>query len=155
MDQLEMWETAPQDVSIEDMDNAVKALRTTKEKYDEQKAAASELYARYEEAKENMIAILKRAGKEEYTVKGYGKVSVRDELSVTTPKTPEQKQAFFEWIRETKGDDAYYAYMTVNSNSLNSMYRQAVEEAGAKGEVLDIPGLAQPNSYTKLSLRKA
>lgn len=154
-EQLEMWKTAPEDISLDDMDNAVKNLREAKMKYDEVKVMSSEAYARYQDEQEKVMTLLKRAGRDEYTVKGFGKVTIKDELSVKTPKSPEEKAAFFNWIKDSMGEDAYYAYMTVNSNSLNSLYKQKVEEAGARGEVLDVPGLEAPTSYTKLSLRKA
>ena len=154
-EQLDLWQAAPEKVSIDDMDNAVKKLRDAKLKYDEAVATKNESYARYQDAQEATMALLKRAGKDEYTVKGFGKVSIKEELSVKTPKSPEEKEAFFNWIKDTMGDDAYFSYMTVNSNSLNSLYKQKVEEAGARGEILDVPGLEAPTSYTKLSLRKA
>lgn len=153
--QLEMWSQPTQDISVSQLDNAVKALREAKDKYSEAKAISDSMYAVVKETETALISILKAAGKEKYIAEGVGTVSLSERLSVPTPKTPEQKEAFFNWLREEMGQDGYLTYATVNSNSLNSLYRQKVEEYGERGEVLEIGGIEAPTSYTSLSLRKA
>ena len=101
------------------------------------------------------MALNEHSGKKTYIAEGFGRVTVKEELSVRTPKTPEDKQKFFDWLRNHMGEDAYYAYMTVNSRSLNSLYKQKVEEYGEQGKVLEIDGLESPSSFTKLSFTKA
>ena len=76
-------------------------------------------------------------------------------LQVLNIESPEQKEAFFNWLRENEGEDAYHAYMTVNSNTLNSFYNLKTREYGERGEILEIAGLDQPTEFSKLSLRKA
>jgi len=99
--------------------------------------------------------MMERSGKKRYIAEGIGQVSISENLSVATPKTPEEKQAFFNWLKQEMGEDGYLTYASVNSASLNSLYKQKVEEYGARGEVLEIAGLQQPTSFNKLSLRKA
>lgn len=143
------------EISVEEMDQAVKDLRAIRDQYALENAKVKEMYIQVKDAEEKVMSMLKRAGKSKYIVEGVGSISLTETLSVQTPKTPEAKQAFFNWLKEEMGEDGYYTYATVNSNSLNSLYRQKVEEYGERGEVLDIEGLEPPTSYTKLSLRKA
>lgn len=143
------------EISIEQMDNEIRKLRELKDQYSEASAKSKELNNVYKEQEHRVISLLQRAGKTRYVVEGVANINLQETLSVQTPKTPEQKQAFFNWLREEMGEDGYLTYATVNSNSLNSLYKQKVEEYGERGEVLDIEGLEPPTSYVKLSLRKA
>lgn len=152
---LNEWEQPKADISLEDMDNAAKALRDAKEVYTSRKAASDEAYHIMKEAEGKLVSLMDAAGKTTYIAEGVGRATVKKSLSVKTPKSPEQKQAFFNWIREHMGEDSYYAYMSVNSNSLNSLYRSKVEEFGARGEILEIDGLDQPTESTRLSFTKA
>lgn len=143
------------EISLEQMDNEVRKLRELKDQYTEASTKAKEINAVYKEQEAKIISLLAQAGKTKYVVEGVGQVITTENLYVPTPKTPEQKQAFFNWLREELGEDGYYTYATVNSNSLNSLYKQKVEEYGERGEVLDIEGLEPPTSHVKLSLRRA
>jgi len=154
-EQLELWKEEKGDVSIDDMTEAVRVLREAKTAYDAKKLESNALHADMKALEERVMGLMKLAGLSEFTATGYGKVSLSELMSVKTPKSPDEKKAFFNWVRENMGDDAYYAYMSVNSNSLNSMYKQKVEEYGERGEILSVDGLEEPTSYTKLSLRKA
>lgn len=44
--------------------------------------------------------------------------------SVKTPKSIEEKTAFFEWLNKTKGREVYWNYVTINSQSLNAFIKQ-------------------------------
>jgi hypothetical protein len=153
--ELEEWNEPKKELTIEEMDRYVKNLRELKDKYAEASAISKTLYAEVKEQEQKIIDNLKAAGKKRYILEGVGQISLTDGLSVQTPKTPEQKQAFFNWLREEMGEDGYLTYASVNSSSLNSLYKQKVEEYGERGEVLEIEGLEPPTSFTKLSLRKA
>jgi hypothetical protein len=86
---------------------------------------------------------------------GRGTVVRQTRYSVCTPKTLEEKTAFFEWLNRTKGRDVYWSYVTINSQSLNAFYNaemEAAKEAGAFDYV--IPGLAPPEATPVLSRRK-
>jgi F0F1-type ATP synthase membrane subunit b/b' len=152
--QLDLWKTEGE-VSIEQMDDAVKKLRQAKERKSEAKAVLDAANKDYSEAEAQVMSLMQEAGKETYIAEGFGRVTLREELSVRTPKSPEEKEAFFKWIRENMGEDAYFAYMSVNSRSLNSLYKQKTEEYGERGELLQIDGLSEPTAFTKLSFTKA
>lgn len=154
MEQLEMeW---VKEMSVPEMDSYIKKLRELKIKYDEAKAKADEASREYNKQKQVVIEALTQAGKQSYIVDGVGKVKVIEADSVRVPKTREQKEAFFNWIKNRLGEEAYYAYMTVNSQSLNSLYKRMLEESRSRGEgELKIDGLEEPNKYYKLSFTKA
>jgi len=150
-----MWAKPTQEISLTDMDNAIAKLRSAKDCYKDADRISKDLYKLVKEAEEQVIDMMERSGKKRYIAEGIGQVSISENLSVATPKTPEEKQAFFNWLKQEMGEDGYLTYASVNSASLNSLYKQKVEEYGARGEVLEIAGLQQPTSFNKLSLRKA
>lgn len=142
------------EISIAQMTEAVQKLGDAKVIYQENKKIADSSYDVYREAEAFVMQLLEDSGLDTYTVTGVGKVTISRQLSVKTPKTPEEKQAFFAWIRNNLGEDSYYAYMTVNSQTLNSLYKQQSAEYGAEGKVLEIDGLEPATTFTKLSFTK-
>jgi len=155
-EQVAMWDSVQggDEISIQDMDNQLEVLRELKDDYAAKDKVKKEAYAKLKEQEAKVIGMLERTNKKRY-VSDYGNVTLVEELSVQTPKTPEQKRAFFNWIRENMGEEAHDVYMTVNSRTLNSLYKEQSEVAAANGEVLKIDGLSDPITVTKLSFRKA
>jgi len=153
--QLEMWEQPKGKVSLQQMDSIIGQLRTAKDLYAEASKVSKELYGTVKELELKIISLMESAGKKRYVAEGIGQISLTETLSVTTPKTPEQKASFFNWLKQEMGEDGYLAYATVNSASLNKLYKEKVEEYGDRGEILEIEGLSAPTSFTKLSMRKA
>lgn len=154
-EQLEMWEQPKEELSIEAMDAAVVKLRKARDEYAELSRVAKESHEVVKELEYQVISMLTKAGKKKYIVEGVGNITLTETLSVQTPKSPQEKEAFFNWLKEEMGQDGFLAYASVNSSSLNKLYKDKFEEYAARGEVLEIEGLQQPVSYTKLSLRKA
>lgn len=154
MSKLEDW-AQTNEVSVKDLDSAVGVVRELKNKHQESKAISDAHYAALKEAEDKLVSLLQYAGKTTYIAEGLGRATLKKNLSVKVPKTPEQKKVFFDWVKEHMGEDAYYAYMTVNSQSLNSMYKTQAEEYGNRGEILNIDGLEDPTEYTTLSFTKA
>lgn len=72
--------------------------------------------------------------------------------SVTTPKTLEDKEKLFNWLKEKA---IFMEIVSVNSQTLNSLYKNLSEDAAKEG-ILDfqIPGVANPTTYTTLKLKK-
>lgn len=153
---LNEWDDASgsTEISMQEMDRNLELLRELKEDHAQVDKLKKEAYAKYKAQEEKVIAMLEQSGKRKY-VSDFGNVTITHELSVKTPKTPEQKRAFFNWIYENLGEEARDVYMTVNSRSLNSLYKEQAEIAASRGNVLSIDGLEEPTSVTKLSFRKA
>jgi hypothetical protein len=72
--------------------------------------------------------------------------------SVKTPKTPEAKQAFYAFLKE-KGH--YDELVSVNSQKLNSFYKEQFELARERGDTdFEIPGLTEVTTITNLSFKR-
>lgn len=85
----------------------------------------------------------------------HGTISRVNRTSVKTPKTHEDKQAFFNWLMSTKGDTVYWQYASVNSQALNSFYKAEYEVAKEEGNFdFEIPGIGEPELTPIISRRK-
>jgi len=82
-----------------------------------------------------------------------GLISKTNKYSVTTPKTREDKEAFFAWLR-SKGEDVYWQHVGINSLTLQSIYKQEFEAAKEAGDLgFEIPGVGSPVLMESLSRR--
>lgn len=143
------------EISLAAMDAAIVAMKTKREEYSAAKKISDGLHEEQRQLEAIVVSMLEQAGKTVYVCEGIGRVKVSYEMSVQTPKTPEEKLAFFAWLTANMGQEVSDAYLTVNSQSLNSLYNELSEEWARRGEVLSIDGLGQPIARTKLSLTKA
>lgn len=143
------------EISLQEMDNAIKQIREIEAEYKAANDISTGLYEQLQAAKAKVIEMLEQSGRTVYICEGVGRVKVSYEMSVQTPKTPEEKKAFFAWLATNMGEDVADAYLSVNSQSLNSLYNELTEQYARRGEVLTIDGLTAPISRTKLSLTKA
>lgn len=142
-------------MDVKELQEKIKRFRELKTDYEEKKRVSSDAHAVMKVAEMELIEILEDLGQDSFEVKGYGKAILVKKLSVTTPKTLEEKKAFFGWLKEHQGQDVADAYMSVNSSSLNSLYKNLSEEYAKNGEVLQIDGLQMPTTRTEISFRKA
>lgn len=153
----EQWDEAAQpeqdSLSLEEMDALVVKMKEAKQKYQDAKDISDLLYAEYGTAQAAVLEALENSNRTSYITGAGTRVTVSYAMSVQTPKSADEKKAFFEWLRTNKGDDVADAYMTVNSNALNSLYNELTEEWARKGEVLQVDGLGEPVSRKKLSVR--
>lgn len=83
-----------------------------------------------------------------------GKVTIAQKWRVNLPADDNAKRALFEHLRER---GIFDKYATVNSNSLNSLYKQDWEAAKERGEGLEfsMPGIGAPNLFEALSFKAA
>lgn len=86
-------------------------------------------------------------------IRAHGLLFYREtKSSVQTPKTPEDKEKLFEFLRK-KG--IFLEFASVNSQSLNSLYKSLSEEAAKNGNYdFKLPGVGEATMYTSLKLRK-
>jgi hypothetical protein len=83
----------------------------------------------------------------------HGLVSIGYFTSVKTPKTPEDRDAFFAWLKQ-KG--VFMDTITVHSATLNALYKSEMEIAIQRGDVdFKIPGISEETITERLSFRKA
>ncbi len=143
------------EISLKEMDEAVKHVTDLRAIYKAAKKLSDEAYDQVKKGEAHLILLLEKAGKSVYVVEGVGRVKITHEMSVQTPKTTDDKKAFFEWLAKHKGQEIADAYMSINANSLNSLYNELTEEAAQRGEILQIDGLGEPVTRTTLSLTRA
>lgn len=106
-----------------------------------------------EKMKSKMIAILEQFGKSSYPIPGGGGVSLVQRMSVALPKTPEEKSAFYTFLKER---NIFDEMITVNSQTLNAFYKREFDQAAQEGRSIGfrIPGLPEHKIATTLSIRR-
>lgn len=162
MSSLEEWqelenEATGQSVTTEQLDQVVAEFREIEEEYQEIDAKKKEAYKRREEAKQKVLDTMQKAGKSKYYVEGLGTVYEINKYLVQTPKTLEDKEKFFAYLKENYGDTFLMDKLGVHSATLNKIYNEALNEAKENGEDIStfhIPGLDSPNVYTNIGFRK-
>ena len=82
----------------------------------------------------------------------FGKVSIAQKWRVNLPEDDRAKRELFDHLRER---GIFDKYATVNSNSLNSLYRQDWEAAKERGEGLEfsMPGIGAPKLFEALTFK--
>jgi len=141
--------------TLADMDHTIKLMKESQEEYRKLDKVAKEAYAKFQHLEQTVVRLLEESGKQIYIAEGVAKVKVNYVMSVHTPKTIDEKKAFFQWLRDNCGEEVHDSYMTINSQSLNSLYNDLTEQYAQRGEVLMIDGLSEPTARTKLSITKA
>jgi hypothetical protein len=153
MDQ-QQWnqEVKKEEISVAQMQDIILAYAAAKEDYDAKKSIASDAHAEVERIKDELISMMKRAGTDKFSTQ-VGTVSTTHKFSVTTPKTLEDKKALALYF-QAMGDDAFYSYMGINSQTLNSYFNEKTKEAAAKGETFTLPGVGEPTIMENISFRR-
>lgn len=111
---------------------------------------ADEVKAKYNEHRDRVLKTLRANNRQKYSVDGVAMVYISDKEVYTVPKTNEQKQALFGYIRNTYGEDALMAMVGIHSATLTSW----ANEESNKG-VMQIPGLEAPTMISTLNVRKS
>lgn len=94
---------------------------------------------------------LKDLNREEYD-SPHGKVKIVEKWSVNLPDSDINKVAFFNWLRE-KG--IFERYATVNSRSLQSLFKAEWDAAKARGEGMEfaLPGINPAKLFEKTEFK--
>ena len=142
-------------MTTQEFDELIEKLVKARENTSNAKREYEDIKAISDDLEDQVIQALEAAGKTTYIAEGAAKVTLSYIMAVQTPKTPEDKLAFFDWLKKHKGEDVATAYLSVNSQALNSLYNELEEEWNRRGEILQIDGLDAPLTRTKLSVRKA
>lgn len=80
-----------------------------------------------------------------------GVFQIRERTSVRTPKTDEEKRKLFEWL-QNKG--IFWSTVSVNSNTLNALYKNQMEVAAQEGTDVVIPGVGEPEIYRQIVISR-
>jgi carboxypeptidase C (cathepsin A) len=146
------WVPEEKEISINDIENLIKKMDDAEVDYEGKKRIASEANAVYEGLRKEVLEMLQKAGKDKYS-SNLGTVSVVNTVRVKVPKEFNDKQALLDWLN-AQGSDMYLTYATVNSQSLNSLYKKLFEEAEDKAS-FKIPGVEAPVSESDIRFRRS
>ncbi len=121
----------------------------------EDKASATEHLAgiqkELDDCKLKMIAHLKAAGLTNFK-SPLGTVAVSSRFSVRLPASNDHWNEFYDYLKEI---GQYEDLRTVNSQRLNSWYKEQMEQAKQRGDIdWHAPGLEAPSAMETLSVRK-
>ena len=84
----------------------------------------------------------------------YGTIVKQTRYSVQTPKTIEDKKAYFKFLTE-KSPELFWSQVGVNSQTLNAFYKQEMEIAKEEGNFdFEIPGIGEPVASEIIIRRK-
>ena len=153
---LEEWdELSAEDISQEDFDKAVAEYVEARTKIEEIEAELKPLKAVRLEKENKLLAMLEATKKEKYHVAGLGLVFTATRTSVTTPKDIDSKQKLFDYIESKYGRETLMDYLSVNSQRLNSFFKQEDELATQDGNSdFSLPGVEPPASFKQLRFKK-
>ena len=113
--------------------------------YEDAKAKASEEYGKYKKLEVKVMDLLENEGMAKYQTKS-GTFTWRYSSSFKTPKTPEEKDAFFGYLKD-KG--VFDQMISVNSKTMNSYLKEQeeiYEESG--GLEFKVPGIQATTTRT-------
>lgn len=143
-------------ISTDEVDQLVMRVKLTKDIYEAAKAKSNDLEKEYREAKRQVIDAFTTIGKKKYYVDGVGTCYFIEKLVVKTPKTLEDKQKFFDFLKEKHGETFLLDKQGVNHQSLQKIYNDLYDEAveNGCGDTFNVPGLEAPTSDITLGFRK-
>jgi len=154
---LAQWDSTQAEVggiTTQELDEMGKAYSAKYAEYEAASKVSKGLYAEAEELEKKMVEAMQLAGKTKYFVEGIGTFYFSNKMSVTTPKTIEDKKAFFKYLLETHGEVYYWDKLSVNSQTLQGIYNSDAKAAAERGEALfHIPGLEQPKNKVTLNFK--
>lgn len=104
------------------------------------------------ETERTLMAAMEELNLQNFAMDGVGTLYVQEKFSVKTPKLPEQKEAFFNYLRAIGEFDAL---ISVNSQTLNAWYRSKMEEAALKGQEFVADGITEVGTYKQVVLRRS
>ena len=147
-----------ENIPIAEMDAALIKAKEADAEYKRKKEVSNEAHREAEKAKQDFMALMKRAGKSQWRVEGSGGFTMYDELKFKVPKGNTDKGYFFAFLEswevasllKVTPDEVRLAYMTVNSASLNSLCKNLKALSAKEGYDIDLPGIAAPKAETKL-----
>lgn len=138
-------------ITLAEFDELCAKAVAVKAKLDELEAEAKVYSKELEAAKGSILSYMKHFEKEKY-VHGGATFYTQQRFTVSMPKSDEQRQEFFDYLKER---EIFEETITVHSQTLNSFYKSEMEKAVEEGNVdFKIPGLEEPKLVEILVIRK-
>lgn len=139
-------------LTIEEFDALVAKLKDMRAAYDQAKKVASDINTECERLENKLLFTLEETNRTNYK-SPFGTISIMHKWRVNNPQTEEDKAALRDHL-ESRG---LHNMLSVNSNTLNSLYMQDWEAARERGEGMEfkMPGIGEAKLNKVLSFRKA
>lgn len=130
-------------VTVKELDAILEKLKALSVKKEEIAESLSEVNKEIQRLEGQCDKWLEELGRKDYASQD-GKVERKETLSVRMPENPLEKEKFWKYLEE---QGLFKKYATVQSNSLNKIFKEALKEAEEKGEdpmLFNLPGLPPP-----------
>ncbi len=137
-------------VSMQQMDQLIMRLKAARGEYDKRKKASNEAHALLEEVEKEVMGALKANGRTKFEAEGVALVYIVSRDVFGTPKTEQQKNDLFEYIKAKYGASTLTNLLSVNHQTLNSWANAEIKDDPS----LQIPGLDAPTTVESLTFRK-
>lgn len=150
-------------VTLEELEKLIADYRTKRETAEKFRQEKVKMEKEFDEAEARLISAMQLLGKTKYYVEGVGTLYFIDKLVVPTPKTVADKTKFFAWIEQNYGRTVLLEKVSVNHQTLQSMYNSAAKEHREKclsegkedqAAIFSIPGIETPTEQRSVGFRK-
>ena len=122
-------EEVKREVSVKELDDAVKKLSALRKEHDELKTKASDKWAQCEEAEAKLLELLEASGKKSYDVDGVARVTLVSKTSITdVPRLEECKSL----LAEIVGDNEQKCILWCSYKYNYKMLARVCDELGFK-----------------------
>lgn len=141
-----------QAITVQQLDSLCKEIadqRATCEEFEAKATEQNKLLAALEAKAVEYLEVLER---DKYQSE-FGTISIKENWRVNLPDSPVSWSKLFDYFKER---ECFEGMITVNSNKLNSFYKEELKIAQDEGRAMEfeIPGLNPPKLYRSLSYRK-
>ena len=138
----------PMSLTIDELNGEIEKLLKLEAVYDEKKKIYKEADDAYEQHRNRLMNILMESGQSKFH-SPFGTISLAIKKQVKVPKEPTEKRLMLAYF-ESLGPELYNAYVSINSMTLNSYYKQQVEA----DPDFNIPGITGITEIPELRFRK-
>lgn len=138
-------------MDISEFDKLAEQIKVLYEKYDAKKLELDRINEELKPLEDKAISLLQESGRTSFKTP-FGTLIASEQWSVKIPRTEEAKKELFKWLEEKQ---LFWQLANVNSQSLNSLFKQCKEESEERGELsFQLPGVEPATLNLKFSFRK-
>lgn len=152
---VENFQTEPEKpltaVTLQQLENLIQETYKLQDEADAIETSLKEKQKILNNCKGRLLSIFQEFNKQNYRTHR-GIIVRQKRFTVTHPKDPENRKAFFDWLRQKK---IFEDVVTVHSQTLNSLYKAEMQAAIDAGQTdFAIPGVEEPKYVETLAMRR-
>lgn len=143
-------------VDVQEFDVILMNYRKLRDEYDERSDELKKLNEMMRGLETQLLDLLKKTNKQNWTVDGFGTVYKISKLEVKFPQRIEDRRKLAKWITTKYGEETRDALFAINYQSLNKFYNEEVQKAKERGvyEAFKIDGLDAPVERELVGFRR-